>query len=182
MGSHAGVDEERLPQLVHQILSGSSEALGELYNAFAEDVFRVAHRVLGSAPDAEDITQEVFLSMSVALRSYNHSSSYGFGRWLKRITARFAVARANRVDVAREVPLDSFRAPAARPDRTIERLALARALDTLTPALRTAFLLKVVDGYSHQEISAMLGISVGASQVRLHRARGQLYLLLGDES
>lgn len=179
LGSDAGIDE-RLPRMVHQILGGSTDALGELYVAFAEDAFGAAHRVLGSAADAEDVTSEVFLGMSAALQSYNHSSTYGFRRWLEKITARRAAARANRLAAVREVPLDSVRGPAARPDRPIDRLALDRALATLTPALRSVFLLKAVEGYSHQEISAMLGIGVGASKVRLHRARKQLHALLGD--
>lgn len=180
MGPHARVDEEHLLQLVCQILTGSSEALGELYVAFAGDVFGVAYRVLGSASDAEDITGDVFVGMSVALRSYAHSSIYGFRRWLEKITVRRAAAYANRLAAAREVSLDFVRAPASRPDHPIDRLALEAALATLTPALRTVFLLKVVDGYSHQEISAVLGIGVGASKVRLHRARRELRSLLGD--
>jgi RNA polymerase sigma-70 factor (ECF subfamily) len=164
---------------VHQILSGSPEALGELYVAFADSVFEIAYRVLASAPDAEDIRGDVFLGMPVALRSYNHSSSYGFLRWLEKITVRSAVARANGVEATREVPLDSVGAP-ARPRQTIERLALAQALEALTPALRTVFWLKAVEGHSHCEISAMLGIDVAASRVRLHRARKELRSILGD--
>lgn len=177
MGSHAGLDE-RLPRMVHQILCGSTDAMGELYVAFAEDVFHAAHGVLGSAADAEDVTSEVFLGMSAALQSYDHSSAYGFRRWLETITVRRAAARANGFAATREVPLDSVRTPAARPDRPIDRLALDRALATLTPAVRRVFLLKAVEGYSHQEISGMLGIGVGASKVRLHRARKELHAIL----
>jgi RNA polymerase sigma-70 factor (ECF subfamily) len=165
---------------VHQILGGCSDALGELYVAFAGDVFDAAYRVLGSVPDAEDIMGDVFLGMPAALRSYDHGSGYGFMSWLERSTVRLAAARADRIATTREVPLDSVPAPAARPVPTIDRLALERALEGLTPALRTVFLLKVVEGYAHLEIAAMLGISVAASEVRLHRARRKLRWLLGD--
>lgn len=181
MASHSGSDEERVPLLLDQVLSGSAEALGELYVAVAKDVFRAAYRVLGSAADAEDVTSEVFLGMSAALQSYDHSSIYGFRRWLQKITVRRAAARANRPAAAREVSLDFVRVPAARPDRPIDRLALDRALATLSPSLRAVFNLKAVQGYSHREISAMLGIAVGASKVRLHRARSELRAILGDE-
>lgn len=180
LSSCAGIDEENLPQLVLQIVGGCSDALGELYVAFAGDVFEVAHRVLGSVPDAEDITGDVFLGMPAALRSYDHGSSYGFMRWLERSTVRLAAARADRIATTREVPLHSVPAPTTRPVSTIDRLALERALEGLTPALRMVFLLKVVEGYAHQEISAMLGISVAASQVRLHRARKELRVVLSD--
>lgn len=180
MISCAEVDEERLPQLLHQILGGSSEAVGELYVACEGYVFEVAYRVLGSVPDAEDVTGDVFLGISAALQSYDHSSNFGFMRWLARSTVRLAAARANRIETTREVPLRSAPPPATRPDQTIERLELEQALEGLTPALRTVFLLKAVEGHSHQEISAMLGINIGASQVRLHRARKELRLALGD--
>lgn len=163
MSSRAEVDEERLPQLVLQILGGGSDALGELYVAFAGDVFDAAYRVLESIPDAEDITGDVFLGMPAGLRSYDHSSICGFMSWLERSTVRLAAARANRIERAREVALHSVPEPAARPVPTIDQLALKRALKGLTPALRTVFLLKVVEGYAHGEISAMLGISVAAS-------------------
>lgn len=138
------------PQLVHQILGGSSDALGELYD------------------------------MPAALSSYDHGSTCGFVKWLERSTVRLAAARANRIESRREVPLDSVPAPAARRVPTIDRLALEQALEGLTPALRTVFLLKAADGCSHREISAILGISVAASKVRLHRARKELRLILGD--
>lgn len=60
LSSRAGVHEERLPQLVNQILGGSSEALGELYVACEGYVFEIAHRVLGSVSDAEDIPGHVY--------------------------------------------------------------------------------------------------------------------------
>lgn len=178
LASHAGIREEHFPQLIRQVLTGCTESLGRLYLAFAGDVFWIALRGLGSPADAEDITGEVFLGLSVALQSYDHSSIYGFRRWLETITVRRAVAYAKRLAAAREVPLDSVRAPSARPHHPIDRLALEQALATLSPALRAVFLYKVVDGYSHQEISAVLGISVGASKVRLHRARKELRSLL----
>lgn len=179
MRSHAAIDEEHFPQLVHQVRSGSPEALGELYVAFAEEVFAAAHRILSLVADAEDVTGEVFLGLSVTLGNYDHTSIYGFRRWLEKITVRRAAAHANCPAAAREVPLNSVGTRAGRSDRPIDRLALEGALATLPPALRTVVELTAVEGYSHHEISAMLGIGVGASRVRLHRARKKLHSLLG---
>lgn len=180
MSACARVHEERLPRLVREILGGSSDALAELYVACAAFVFEVAYRVLGSVPDAEDVTGHVFLDMPAALRTYDHDSSRGFLRWLERSTVRLAVARADRIEARREVPLHAVPEPAAGRVPTIDGLALERALAGLTPALQTVFLLKEAEGYAHREISAMLGISVAASQVRLHRARRELRSALGD--
>lgn len=180
MTSRAAVDEERLLQLLHQIHGGRSEAVGELYVACEGYVFEVAYRVLRSVPDAEEVTTDVFLGMSAALQGYDHSSSSKFMRWLARGTVRLAAERANRIEAMKEVPLRAAPMPAVRPDPAILRLALEQALEKLTPALRTVFVLRAVEGFSHREISAMLGINVGASQVRMHRARKELRRILGD--
>ena len=58
----------------------------------------------------------------------------------------------------------------ARPDRTVDVLEVRRALAELSESNRTVFLMKEVEGYAHREIAEMLGISVAASRVRLHRA------------
>lgn len=180
MTSRARISEEFLPRLVHEVRDGSSEALGELYVAFAEDVFSVARRIVRSRPDAEDVTHDVFAGLPNALRSYEHSSGYAFSRWLRKVALRLAVTRANHIETRREVNLGYPSVSAATLDQPIDRLALERALSRLTPGVRAVFLLKVVEGYSHREISAMLGIRVGASEVRLHRARKELRSILRD--
>jgi RNA polymerase sigma-70 factor (ECF subfamily) len=166
--------------LVQQARTGSSDALGELYEAFADDIFSVAHRIVRSRPDAEDVMQDMFAGLTKALGSYEHSSGYAFSRWLSKVALRLAVARANALERGREIPVDSLPAVASTVDRSIDRLALEQAIATLTPGVRAVFLLSVVDGYSHQEISALLGIRIGASRGRLHRARKELRSILGD--
>ena len=51
-----------------------------------------------------------------------------------------------------------------------DRVALATAVDTLPDGLRTVIVLKMIEGYSHDEIGALLGITARASEQRLHRA------------
>lgn len=179
LAAGARIREERLPRSVEELLGGSSEAWGELYIAFAGDVRATAWQVLGTAEDAEDVMQEVFLGLPSALESYDHSSVYGFGRWLERVTERLALERASEIGATREVSLGAIPAAAARSPRPIEKIALERALKKLSPALREVFVHKVVEGYSHREISALLGISARASAVRLHRARKALRAMLG---
>lgn len=131
-----------------------------------EHLPRLAHQTLGGSAKA---LGELYVAFA----------EDGFGA-AHRVLVRRAVARANRLAAAREVPLDTVRAPAARPYQPLDGLALDRALATLTPALRSVFELMAVEGNSHREISAMLRIGVGASKVHLHRARKELRLLLGD--
>lgn len=179
LAAGARIREERLPRLVEELLGGSSEAWGELYLAFAGDVRATARHLLDTLEDAEDVVQEVFLGLPTALESYDHHSLYGFGRWLERVTERLALTRASEIRAAREVALGAIPAAAAPSPRPIERIALAQALGRLSPALREVFVHKVVEGFSHREIAALLGISTRASEVRLHRARKALRAMLG---
>ena len=81
-----------------------------------------------------------------------------------------------------EVSLENVSLSAAEeavPSAT-ERLELEEAVLTLPDQLRTTFVLREVEGYSHDEIGNMLGIGAGASRVRLHRARKQLRNSLGQ--
>lgn len=170
---------------MEELRGGNSEALSDLYVAFADDVFHTARRVLGADQDAQDVTHDVFVGLPAALRSYDHYSGYGFERWLERRTVRLAWAHTRRSRATRTLPLDAIAldatpAAAAPRRRPIERIALERALGRLSPAVRAVFLLKEVAGYSHREISAMLDISVSASGVRLFRAREALRGMLGD--
>jgi RNA polymerase sigma-70 factor (ECF subfamily) len=63
-------------------------------------------------------------------------------------------------------------------ERTIDGIDIQRALDLLPEPLRVVLVLREVQGYSHAEIAAALGIREGASKVRLHRAREQMRELL----
>jgi len=70
--------------------------------------------------------------------------------------------------------------PTAMTNFILDRMAIATALIALPHELRTVFILRDVEGYSHAEIAALLGIRTGTAEVRLHRARRKLRALLGD--
>ena len=73
----------------------------------------------------------------------------------------------------------SLRAGANTPDTT---LSIEQALRTLSPNLRAVLVLKEIEGFTHAEIAAMLDISVGASEVRLHRALAAMRAQLLDNT
>jgi RNA polymerase sigma-70 factor, ECF subfamily len=151
---------------VRRARQGSADALAALYDAF------------GTRADAEDVLQDVFVGLPDALAHYQEQGA--LAAWLRRLTARTALMRLRRQ--RREA---SFSAAHDRPSgdtasaSVIERIVLADALDRLAEPLRRVFLLKEVEGLSHREIAALLAISVGASEVRLHRAWRRLRELLG---
>jgi RNA polymerase sigma-70 factor (ECF subfamily) len=100
--------------------------------------------------------------------------------WLKRVTVRVALTRLRRARARREVALDGAPAVAGRSSEATDMISLADAMASLPPPLRAVVVLKEIEGYSHEEIGELLGISRGASEVRLHRAMRRLRARLGN--
>jgi RNA polymerase sigma-70 factor (ECF subfamily) len=158
--------------------AGESDALERCYRAHADELLRLAYRLTGHAQDAEDVVQDVFVGLPDALRRYVECGS--FGSWLRRVTARSALMHARRVRNRREAVEDvetlQLRAPST--EGQANGAGVERALAMLSPALSEVFVLRVMEGYSHLEIAALLGITVSASEVRLHRAIRRLRIHL----
>lgn len=151
--------------------SGSRAALAALYRDHADRVFTVAFRITGSRDDAEDVLQDVFVGLARALESYEERGR--FASWLNRLTVRTSLMKLRAAQRRREQPLGELEEGAAHaPARAdgVERVALRRALARLPAAMRVVFMLREVEGHSHDEIAELLGISAGASATRLSRA------------
>jgi RNA polymerase sigma-70 factor (ECF subfamily) len=155
--------------------------LAALYEQYAPAMMRVAYHFTGSRADAEDVLHDVFLGLPEALRRYEEQGR--MEAWLVRLTVRAALTRGRRRRRAAETPLDnkSIDAPGHDADRAIARTDLRSALRALAPALRAVVVLKEIEGYAHAEIAEMLGISVGASEVRLCRAIKRLRAALRED-
>jgi RNA polymerase sigma-70 factor, ECF subfamily len=168
------------PALVAAARGGSTQALGELFARHGRAVHAAAYRLTGSVQDAEDVLQDVFVMLPDALQNYDERGR--FGVWLKRVAALTALMRVRGRSRRREAALPDWDALPSRegPD-VVDRLAARRALETLPDGLRTVWVLKEVEGYSHAEIGEMLGITSGNSAARLFRAWKLLRAALGEE-
>lgn len=164
---HAALSDARL---IESARAGSPEALGALYDRYGEAVFRAAYRLTGSEVDAEDIVHDVFVGLPEALHRYEERGT--FRAWLKRVAVRLALLRLRERRRRGEVPLDATRPIRARDsaDRGLKARELWSAVGDLPESTRSVFVLKWVEGYSHDEIAALLGITTGASRTRLSRA------------
>jgi RNA polymerase sigma factor (sigma-70 family) len=166
-------------ELVQRAREGSAEALATLYGRYADRLMSLAYRITGSSADAEDVLHDIFLGLGQALAHYEERGH--LLAWLRRLTVRVALTRLRRGARAREVRLDAQRV-IARDEPIDDRIALETAVHALPDSLRVVFVLKVIEGHSHAEIASMLGITPGASEVRLVRAVKQLRALLGRQS
>jgi len=157
--------------LIAEARAGSPDALSALYLEHGAALFRLAYRLVRAREDAEDVVHDVFVGLPEALRRYEERGS--LAGWLKRVTARVALMRLRSGKRRREVALDEA-AGQAEPSATAERDGLQAAVNRLPDHLRAVLVLKEIEGHAHAEIANLLGISEGASRVRLTRALKRL--------
>lgn len=162
-------------ELIARVLEGDRTAGRTLYDAHAPRLFRLVHRIAGDENLAQECTQEAFVRAFEKLADFRGDAA--LGTWLHRIAVSVtlnALRKRNRW-FRREAELseaDSVQAPrVAEPDlRDGLRLAIAE----LPEIYRLAVVMHDIEGYTHQEIGATLGIPVGTSKARLFTARGKL--------
>jgi RNA polymerase sigma-70 factor, ECF subfamily len=147
-------------------------------------------RLLGDRGEAEDVAQEVMLRAWRGIARFRGQSSYF--TWLYRI----AVNEANRALEKRarrpasvpigprelQLPASAAHDPYRQAENSELRRALGRALAQLPPALRTAIVLRDVEGLSTQEAAEIAGVSQAALKSRLHQARLRVRAAVGDEA
>lgn len=168
--------------LVRAVAGGSAEALGVLFRRHSASVHRIAFGVTGTAQDAEDVLQDVFVGLRRALDRYEERGH--FGSWLRTVAARTALMRVRARDRHPVVALGALQIPTPAPSGggVVDRLVVRDALEAMPDGLRRVFLLKEVEGYTHDEIASLLDISVAASRVRLHRAWRFLDARMGGDA
>lgn len=171
-------DTSDLRRMVAAARAGDPAALAMLYRRFAGAAMAVAYRLLLSRADAEDVVHDLFLGLPEALRKYDERGA--LAAWLKRVTVRLALSRL-RSPSRREIALEEAGPVGIAPTDPAGRIDLADAVAALPASLRAVLVLKEIEGFSHAEIASLLGISTGASEVRLHRALRALRRALSEE-
>jgi RNA polymerase sigma-70 factor (ECF subfamily) len=166
--------------LAARCVAGDRDAFEALYRQHAGRLYNLAYRMSGSADDADDLVQEMFLQAFRKLDTYKGDSS--LGTWLYRLGVNLCLDRirskagkmAQVTDSIDEEDADPVVAPGAPAELNVTRMDLERAVGTLPPSYRAAFVLHDVEGYQHDEIARMLDISEGSSKSLLHKARMKL--------
>lgn len=164
--------------LVTRLRDGDADALEALFRRYSTELLRLVSGLISTHADAEDIVQDVFVGLRLALRGYEERGT--FRAWLRGVTVRSALAARRRTGARRETPLDDTLAAAVAHDPSTP-IALHDAVARLPESLRDVFVLKMIEGYSHAETGTLLGISASASEVRLFRAVRRLRDLLSEQ-
>lgn len=177
-----GRRENQLPAAVAKpIVQRPSGELEEIFLEHHRRVFRAAYRITGSATDAEDVLQTVFLRL---MRPGWRADGIGdLGSYLHRAAVNGALDLVRARQESRSVPLeavaprllqDSRLQPDRRQDARELRAFLREAIARLTPKAAEIFALRYFEGYSNPEIAGMLGVSENDVAVTLHRSRSRL--------
>jgi RNA polymerase sigma factor (sigma-70 family) len=158
---------------------GDVQAFERMYRRHVTKIHSLAWRMVGES-EADDITQDVFVRTWEKLGSFRGESS--FGTWLYRLAVNLMLERRGSLGARRRHISDEEFDPelvAAKVARTDEVLELDAAIRHLPRRARQVFVLYDVQGYKHEEIGWLLGITTGTSKGQLHRARMTLRRLLG---
>jgi RNA polymerase sigma-70 factor, ECF subfamily len=166
------------PQLIQRAGAGDREAMQALYCRYADRVYTVVRRLAGEDALAEDWAQDTWIRAFRALPSFRGESR--FGTWIHRIAVNSALHgrrwRDRRVD--NEVALSPGQDVATRGQTPELKVSLERALDRIPPGMRQVLVLHDVEGYTHEEIASLLGVTAGTSKSQLFKARARMRELL----
>jgi RNA polymerase sigma-70 factor (ECF subfamily) len=169
--------------LVAQILAGDPGAYATLMRRHFEAAFSVARRLTATTEDAEDACQEAFARAYFRLAECRDPER--FRGWVLQVVRHHAhnVRRYQALRAAASV--DDIPDPAVEPDaadieQTDLRRRLHRALDALPPTKRAVVTHHDVDGWTHAQVAAKLGISILMSRRHLSDARARLRDVLGE--
>ena len=160
-------------------------AFAELFERYADRVYRLAMGLLKQADDAEEIVQATFISAFEALDRFEPRAQVS--TWLYRIAYNHAlmlIRRRHTVDSLPEEDEDSLLLPvqlidwSQLPDQRVlnseAQEVLRAAINELPVGLRAAFVLRDLEGLSTAECAHIQGLTEAACKVRLHRARLRL--------
>lgn len=171
-------------RLVALARSEHADAFEQLVRRHQVAVYRVALRLLGDPDEAEDAAQDAFLQAWRGLPRFRSGSS--FATWLYRIVTNhcFNLLRTRRwpAQLQEDHPATADTDPVEIVEARTTLAALQRALGRLTPEQRAAFVLRHLEGCSHEQIGQVLGISVPAVKSRIHRARVELLSAMDERA
>jgi RNA polymerase sigma-70 factor (ECF subfamily) len=171
-----GVDDISDRALVSAIADGDQTALGALYDRFHRDVFRFVDRLGRFSGDADDIVQMTFLEAHRSAPRFRGDATvktwlFGIAANLVRVRFRSDARKRRAVDALQAIPRRPPTDPGDAMTREEQRRRIAAAIDSLTPALREAYVLCVLEELSGKQAAQALGIREASVWRRLSNAR-----------
>ncbi len=173
--------------LIERMKCGDEEAFEKIMERYQPRVYRLAYRLTGSAADAEDVTQNVFLILHKKIASFKGESA--LFSWVYKITlnASWEILRNRKreshVSIEQYLPefnrngqhaepiLDWSNSPDELTTRKEAQVLVRKAIDGLSTEYKTVLILRDIEGLPSKETAEILDLTVPAVKSRLHRAR-----------
>lgn len=192
MASATPVDDEAT--LVAQLRAGDEKAFEQVVRAYGGRLLAVARRIVGTEEDARDVVQDGFMNAFKSFKNFEGNAK--LSTWLHRIVVNAALmklrTRKRKPEQSIETMLPSFLDDGHHEerfqswdepvDKVMERAEtrelVRQQIDLLPEGYRTVLVLRDIEGLDTEETANVLGLSVNATKIRLHRARQALRTML----
>ena len=163
-------------KLIRSCVDGNRKSQKVLYDRLAPRMFSLCIRYVGDRELAEDVLQDGFITLFTRLDSYKGDGSFeGWARKIFVTTALMNLRKKDALKMSEELEVvRGMKADTTTQMQNIGYKDLMNLVTQLPPGFRTVFNLYAVEGYSHKEISEMLGINETTSRTQFSRARSWL--------
>ena len=161
-----------IDEILKGCVSGNRKAQGQLFQLFGDEMFGVCLYYSKDYAEAEDTLHEGFMKVFQKVGQYSGKGS--FAGWIKRVIINTALEKHRKQNKMFAVGDDILNEEDIEPEKIVSNLSkqdLLKLVQELSPMYRLVFNLYAIEGYSHKEVSEMLGISEGTSKSNLARAR-----------
>lgn len=168
-------------EIIDQCREGSQKAQFQLYKLYYKSMFSICMRIVNDTMEAEDVMQEAFLNAFRKMDSYKGEVS--FGAWLKRIVINRSLDHLKKKKLVFEEVSDKTAqiADYQMEIKEVNMETIKNAIQQLPDGYRVVLSLYLFEGYKHEEISEILGISNSNSRTQFLRAKNKLRELLKNK-
>jgi RNA polymerase sigma factor (sigma-70 family) len=172
-------------EYIDRCRKGDRNAQFEIYRLYHRSMYNTSLRIVKNAQEAEDIMQESFLSAFIKINTY--SGKVSFGAWLKKIVINNSLDVLKKKKIFIQELNEDLPEKVLKEDEPVEDFAnikiedIKDAIFKLADGYRVVLSLHLLEGYDHEEIAEILGVSSSTSRSQFIRAKQKLLMILKDK-
>lgn len=162
-------------ELVEKSKEGDRKAQYKLFELYVDAMFNIGIRMLNSKEDAEDVVQESFIKAFKSLNKFNFEST--FGAWLKRIVVNNCInfLKVKKIQITEIETHNFYLTDEKLPEvNELNIQKIKTGINLLPTGYQQIINLYLIEGYDHNEIADIVGITVSTSKSQYHRAKKKL--------
>lgn len=169
-------------ELSEKVKAGEKVAFGILYETYAEDLYVTILRYIEDSYQAKDLLHDCFLKIFDKITQFQYQGTGSLGAWLRRLCVNECLMKLRReknfqfisLDERDDIEFNTFDEPTEEEVDQIPSAELSAMIQALPEGYRMVLTLYLIEGKSHKEIAALLGINEKSSSSQLSRAKKQL--------